>query len=361
MRDEQVTLLADGRVYSGWKRAEAQRGIEQCTGTFRLTLSDRGPSMAHLTPIAPGARCELMLGDTPVCTGFVDTIEGEVSAEAHELEIGGRDATCDLVDCSALPAQGQSQWRKLKVEQLAAEIARPFGINVLAEVDTGAALPSFALQEGETAFEAIERAARIRSLLLTTDGRGNLVITRAGERRVATELVLGGNVLRIRPTLDLRDRFSVYVVKGQAPGSDTFSGGLVAQMKAQASDPGVRRYRPSVIVADVPDLAASLAQRASWEANVRAARSTHIEVEVAGWRHAGGLWEPNALVKLRARPLQLDHELLVSAVQYSVSDAGKVAVLQLTRADAYSLLPLRAGEGTSTGPFWVMPKSAGGQ
>ena len=336
----QVDLLASGRSHAGWQAVQVRLGMDQCAGMFSLQVSERWHGQDADRPIAAGERCELQIDGETVITGWVDEARQTIDASSHTVELTGRDATGDLVDCSAVRKAGQ--WRGLRIEQIAAELAAPFGVAVRADVDTGRPLASFALQEGETVFEAIERAARIRALLLVSDGRGGLLITRAGSARVATPLVLGDNILQARVGMDLRDRYSSYVLKGQAPGSDLFNGTSASQVKALASDPGVRRHRPLIITNDAPDMAATLQQRALWEANVRAARSYDIELTVQGWRHAGGLWRPNAVVPVVATALRLDADLLITHVMFSLDERGSTTTLRLTREDAYTVLPLKA-------------------
>lgn len=360
----QVDLLASGRSHAGWQAVQVRLGMDQCAGMFNLQVSERwtGQDVDHA--IAAGERCELQLDGETVITGWVDESRLSMDASSHAVELTGRDATGDLVDCSAVRKAGQ--WRGLRIEQIAAELAAPFGVAVRADVDTGRPLASFALQEGETVFEAIERAARIRALLLVSDGRGGLVITRAGVQRVATPLVLGENILQARVGIDLRDRFSSYTLKGQAPGSDFFSGASASQVRAAATDPGMRRHRPMIITNDAPDVAATLQQRALWEANVRAARSHDIEVLLQGWRHAAGIWRPNALVPVVAAVLRLEADLLITHVTFSLDDRGSTTTLRLTRADAFNALPLRAAAtgSTSSGAagaagFWTLPPREG--
>ncbi|MCU0919027.1 MAG: contractile injection system protein, VgrG/Pvc8 family [Burkholderiaceae bacterium] len=370
--DAGLRLLTGGRAYGGWKSVRVQRGIEQVAGAFQLSVSELWPGEYEARRIQPGESCELRVGDEPVMTGYVDAVEMTVDAAEHIVEAAGRDKTADLVDCSAIAGTGQ--WRGRRVEQVAADLAAPFGVGVITQADTGAALPTFSVQEGETAFEAIERAARLRGLLLVTDGRGALVITRAGSTLLQTRLVLAENILRARALLDMRDRFSQYVLKGQTPGTDTHHGAAAAQPKASALDSGVQRHRPLVVVSDAPDLGASLQERARWEAVVRAARSTQVQITVQGWAHAGGLWQPNTLVHVVAEPLRLDHQLLISSVEYVLDEGGSTTELRLTRPDAYTLppAPAPAGAGPARAPrarpqanddFWAMPSrpTAGGR
>jgi prophage tail gpP-like protein len=348
--ESSLGLLTGGRDYAGWKSVRVVRSMSSCAGSFELGVAELWPGAQAVDGIRPGEKCELRIGNDPVVTGYVDTVELQIDAAQHEVQVTGRDSTADLVDCSALRKPGQ--WRGQRVERIAQDLAEPFGVKVRVEVDTGRPLASFALQEGESVFEAIERAARMRALLLMSDGTGALVITRAGLRRVATPLVMGSNILSGRAALDMRDRFSLYVAKGQAPGSDTYSGAQVAQIAARATDPGVHRYRPLVLTGEAPDLGASLRQRVEWEANVRAASAMEVEVTVNGWRHEAGLWEPNTIVKVSAPVLRLDHELLVHTVQYSLDEGGQVATLAMTRADAYSTLALAEATGSTPAARW---------
>lgn len=354
-RSDELTLLVGSQEYRGWKSVRVVRSIEHCAGGFDLALSQLWPGQDSRRVIRANEPCEVLLGDKTVITGFIDGIEVSVEKDAHAVHVVGRDNTGDLVDCSAVRKPGQ--WKGQKIERIAQDLCEPFKIRVRAEVDTGKPLNSFALQEGETVFEAIERAARIRALLLVPDGRGALVITRAGLRRAPTSLVLGVNVLSARGKLDMRDRFSEYIAKGQGPGSDNFSGAQVSQIRAVAKDGAVNRYRPMLFTNDCPDLAVALKDRVQWESNVRAARSTEIECQVQGWSHEQGLWEPNTLVQVAIEPLQLlGFELLISSVEYSMDDGGTTATLTMTRPDAYTQLPIKEQKAD---PYWSMPKTGG--
>lgn len=356
MLPDQLQLLVGGRTFTGWKSVRVRRSMVRCSGDFELGVSWEGRFGPGVPPIRVGDSCELRIDGDLVLSGYVDQLEAQIDEQRHDVTVAGRDKTADLVDCSAVRKSGQ--WRAQKIETIAADLAQPFGVEVVAAVDTGKALASFALQEGESVFEAIERAARLRALLLVSNASGALVITRAGQDRVDTALVLGKNVLAMRAARDMRDRFSSYVLKGQAPGSDKFAGPLTSQIYAKATDPDVPRHRPLIIVNDAPDVAATLAERARWEASVRAARSTTLEAEVQGWRHASGLWLPNSLVRVLAADLSIDDELLVTDVEYVKDEGhGTRCTLAMTRADAFTQLPLRASEVATAGAFKDWPSA----
>lgn len=354
MRPDTVRLLAAGRDFQGWKSVRVRRTMNRCAGGFDLAVSWRGRfDNPALPAVVVGDACQVLVGEERVITGYVDEVDVAQDATMTEATVAGRDKTADLVDCSAV--RGSGQWRGRRIEQVAAELAAPFGVGVRAEADTGKPLQTFALQEGETVFEAIERMARLRALLLVADAQGDLVITRSGTERVGTPLVLGKNVLSLRARADGRDRYSSYTVKGQTPGAYLEGVASSTQMVARAKDPNVRRYRPLIIVNDAPDVAATLQQRAQWEAKVRAARASVVHARVQGWRHDSGLWEPNRLVHLVAPSMQLNHELLIAEVEFSLDESGTVSQLTLMPGDAFDELPVRESPVGAIGLIYPKP------
>jgi prophage tail gpP-like protein len=358
-----VVLKVNGEVFGGWKSLRVERSLERCAGMFSLGLTELWPDSALARNCAPGDACVLTLDGVTVVTGYVDQVGVQYSDSDHSVSVEGRDRTADLVDCSAIRPTGG--WQGSTVLDIARDLARPFEVSVVSDVDIGGAFPQFALQQGETAFEAIERLARTRALLVTSTPQGNLLLTRPGTTRVATALVLGQNILEGSGTLSHRERFSEYVFKGQAAGGDFFSGRDASQMSAKATDPAVRRYRPLLVLGESQDVAASMRERALWEANVRAARSQQIQYKVQGWAHSEGLWAVNTLVTVRDPWLRLDQELLIKRVAFSLDESGSFTELELTRSDAFQALPLRQAPAPAAaaggGFFWDQPAAGASQ
>lgn len=334
-----LTLQIGGAAHGGWTDINVRRSLEEIAGSFQLGLTERWPEHQEPLVIQPGAACSVKLGATTVITGFIDSSEHQVDARQHSLQLSGRDATADLVDCSAVYAKGE--WRNSKIDQIARSLLQPFGISVSTHGDMGHAFPAFALEPGEMVFDALERAARQRGLLLVSDGRGGLVIGRAGAKKVRTALRMGDNLLYAQVRNDNSMRHSQYTVLGQRAGSDQVYGAAAAQVRATATDAGVTRYRPLVLIDEDQGDIAGFQRRAKWEATVRAARALTYTAVVSGWEHADGLWEPNSLVQVYDRVLRVDRELLVREVDYILDPLnGQISQLGLVPVEAYSLLEM---------------------
>lgn len=339
----EVTLSVNGIRYGGWKTVEIRRSIERISSTFSLSLTERWSGQDQPWPIEHGDECSVAIDGEVVVTGYVDDVLPFFDDREHGITVVGRDKTGDLVDCSAIAKSGE--WKGRTILQIAQDLAAPFGIAVTAEVDPGKPFERSSLQEGETVFEALERAARMRGVLLISDGRGGLVITRAGKGRIATALVQGENIKSARATYSLRERYSKYICKGQSYGFDTSTPEQNAGSKGEAADNNVARYRPLLIVAeDIAD-SAGLTTRALWEAAVRMGRSARPEITVQGWRHASGLWRPNVLVPVRSPWLRLDREMLIVGVVSLFDDNGRRSVLELCRPEGFEILPVPEADG----------------
>lgn len=333
-----VELKVGGKLFGGWKGVRVQRGIEQVAGSFELFVTDRwnAGETVQAFELKPGQACEVLVNGEIVITGYHDAVSRSYDKSAHQISVSGRDKTGDLVDCSAIYKTGQ--WTNKTIAQIGADLIAPFGIGLVAAADIGTALPVFAIQEGETVFEALERAARMKALLLVSDGRGNLVLTRAGNQRAGADLVEGSNILSANGEFSWKDRFSDYVIKGQRKGNDEDFGEVVAQQVESVTDSGINRYRPLVIMAEDQDGNATLRQRAEWERNVRAGRGTRATVTVQGWAANGQLWQPNTLTRLRSPYLAADLDVLIVSVTYSLDDNGTTTTLELANPSAFDTI-----------------------
>lgn len=337
------TLLIDGKAYGGWTRLEVQRSIEQVAGGFVLQLTSRWPGVDTPMQLREGLSCEVRLGNDLVISGYIDEYETDDMDTSSSVRVSGRDRTADLVDCSAIYKTGQ--WRGVKLERIVADIALPFGIKVVVAggTDTGDVFKRFALEEGERAFDAIDRACRLRAVLVTSTPDGNLLITTASTASSGVRLAEGVNMKRFNSRHSWKERHSEIILKGQVPGDDQENGAAAAHLKASAKDDEIARYRPLVVIAEEGTSSKSLADRAAWEVKVRMGRGKRGGCTVVGWRtgkdgQAGPLWQPNTLVQVTSARMNVDMALLIVSCSYQLTEQGKLTELTFARPEAFALV-----------------------
>jgi len=337
-----VRLKVDGIVHAGWQQIRLGFSLESIANTFELTLTDKWSADTQPRPVKMGAACEIWIDETKVITGHVDDVYPEYDATNHTVVVNGRSKAGDLVDCTYKEGK---EFKNQTLKQLADKLSAPFGIKVfVAEgVNIGAPFKTIEIETGETIFEFLEQAARIRALRLVSNVDGDIVITQAGKKRVSTTLVLGENILSASGEFSLRDRYGDITVIGSQDSSDNVFGEAAAHMKGQYADPFFSRrgrYRPITITADGNVTLSDCKKRAQWEVNTRFGRSQSIVYTVAGWLHNDGLWQANRLVHVKDHFMGLDNDRLIADVQFVMDEGGKRTELRVMPPEAFELVKL---------------------
>jgi prophage tail gpP-like protein len=352
-----LALVVNGRRYAGWKSVRVTRSIESLAGAFDLEVSDRWGGQDVPWPIREEDACRVEIDGAVVIDGYIDRRSLSFSATQRSLLYAGRDRAAALVDSSAI----LDKWtfRNASVLEVARKVAEPFGVAV--SLQAGLVLPKpprkLVVNPGDSAFDAIRRAAAAAGVLAVSDGAGGILIARAGRTRAATSLVEGQNVLSASVDYDGQQRFARYVVATQIPGTDA-AAGPATRIRAEARDEAIRRTDRILLIQPEAGVTTDYArQRADWEARIRAATAETVTVVVVGWKQSRGrLWPLNALVNVRVPAIGVGGDMLIAEVEHSISEGGEVTKLQLVRPDAFTPEP-EAVVKQSSGGLWKIDGS----
>ena len=333
--------------WRGWKSIVVTRSLEQIAGTFELSLTDRWSETSEAAYFRPGQSCQVLADGGSLIRGFVDDLDVNVSDQQHEIAVNGRDRTADLVDCSVDDEPGE--WSGVTVGKIIQDICSPLGIEVVDAAADTSSIAKFRVEQGETAFTTIERAARLHGLIVRSDEVGRVVIERLtvnGGNRHDIALVYGENIEQASARFSMRERFSAYSVKGHGFGSDEGLTSEINEPVGAASDPNVGRYRPLTVLAEDQGGASVFEERAQWEASVRAARAKRAEVTVTGWLDGmGRTWQPGWLVDCSIPSLNIEGNMRIASARFSIDDrAGAVTSLSLASPGSFVPAPAVADE-----------------
>lgn len=388
MNDAQnaVRLVVNGAEFGGWKSVRIEPGIERQARSFDLEVTDKWPGQTDIPRrIQPGDTCQVFIGEDLVLTGYVDGTPVRYDGKTVGVGVKGRSKTADLVDCCPIetgkstvatssggawrdvigpdgkaekvikaPGIAANQWRNQKLEVIAAALASPYGVRVLAEVNTGAAIPEHHIQVGETVFESIDRMMRLRHVLSTDNAKGDLVFIDVGSAgRAGTALELGKNVLSASTELDYKGVFSTYVVKGQRSGNDDQYGADVAEEEGESDDVGdtpttvtgqtasatdarAKRRRILVIKQSGQADEGTCKDRADYERAHRAAKALQTSYTVQGWRQSdGALWQPNMMVRVIDPLIGFDTDMVIAELAWVLDREGMRTEIKVGPPDGY--------------------------
>jgi prophage tail gpP-like protein len=337
-----VDLRVGGQRYEGWTDVRVSRGIERMAGDFEFGATERRAFGAAIR-IRPGAECEVLIGGELVITGYVDSVRPRYTSTDHTITIAGRSKTSDIIDSSVI--NKPRTWKRRRIDQIAKAMLDQYDVElVFNPFDLTEPFRKFRAQPGEKVGAAIGRMAQKRGLLVFDDTEGRLVLERATASSLAgVSLVYGENILEGEGEFDASELYSEYRCKAQRAGSDADKPAQGLHAEATFDDDQLQPERRRVLVIHPKTRSNSrdCADRAQWEANVRAGKSIELTYRVQGWREMGdegALWEPNTLVRVNDPQMGVDAELLIAEVTFELSnESGQTTSLRLAPREAYVL------------------------
>ena len=345
---DRISLKVDGVSYEGWEAIRVDRSLAQVSGAFGFKATDIFPGQSEKWYIRMGQECQVYVNDELLITGYVDGVNIDYDAANHTFEVQGRDKTGDLVDCS-FDTTDKNEWKDVSVLSIIKELCAPYGVEVTVDPSVASEVKekvtrsenelTFKINEGESVFEAIHRLISTKAILPVTYGDGKLTLTRRGTTYVHDGLESGKNVLAGSYEASDLDRYSVYIVKAQNVGADTFSLETITHASARYTDSYVRRTRPLVMVMDKIASVAECRDRAEWEARIRAGKSRTLRYDVVGWTQSNGdIWPINQLVLVKDSFLDVEGGYLIEGVFQTFDDtSGRITRLQLVPPETYDL------------------------
>ena len=342
-----LTIKVNGENLENFQTAKVSKSIENLCGAFSFTSTAKKDSSF---PIKVGDLVQISADDITVLTGYVETLRVNYNDNSHSINVTGRDLLCDLIDSSV----GKTKEFKGNVSflNIARKILDDIGLTNIQIIDESGGIDSFKDTEltsanvGDGAFEFLEKFARKRQILLTTNGQGNLVLTRAGNSKSETTLYheVGGQANNIKSAnleITTSNRYNKYSIQSQLNPTnltDSFNSQDISNQSGSASDSLIRNTRFFEMNAEESSDSQTLNERASWESNIRRARSLNYSAKVQGHSFAEEIWRNNTQIRVKDDFCNINAILLIKSLEYTYDiNSGSETALTMTYKDAYTL------------------------
>ena len=305
-------------------------------------------------PFRGGESCRVLDGDDALASGHIERLDVSYDQASHGIALSGRDNTGDIVDSSIVDMSDLSAPITLRrcVQRVIANIGADIDvIDDAGGVNFQRAADLIAPEPGQNAFDFLETLARRRQVLLTSNGDGDVVLTRAATAQSQGRLqnvpgASDNNIIASTTSYDGTGRYHNYqFVSALNPialnlgGGATDVGEVVAQ-RASVTDASVREGRQLGLQSEASQSNAVNQERAQWEANLRRARGRLYSATVQGFREVPGgeLWGVNKLIPVVDTFAGIDGTMLISGVAFAYSQAnGSTTTLTLVPPEAYTL------------------------
>ena len=338
-----LTLNVDGQAFVGWVEATVERGCDAFAHSCNLRYLDQWSTKMESWKIRGGAECTLTWRDKTLITGYVDRPAFQLRGDQFELQAAFRSRTGDVVDASAVHETGS--WQKQTAGKIVGDLLKPYGLNVTVDGED-TPFPTFALREGETVFQAIDRVCKVRALLPITTATGDvrLYSTSGGGAAGALGGALAGVGLgKVRgfPVGDAISRSYVDDTTMRHSEYLTRSTGITDEVDAlargAAQDTGVARFRPLVVIGDAPAGTVEAELRAIWEANIRYGKGERLIYEILGVETPDGdVYEHATRWNVQDTFFGVDLEMVLAKSTIESHANTLFTRLEFTRPEAYS-------------------------
>lgn len=367
-----IIIETNGQRYTGWKRATVSRSIENLCATFSFNTT---ASLGTEFPVKLGEECKIFVDGILFLTGWVEKINVRLSSDAHHISVHGRDRTNDLVDSQLgenIEFQTDTTLKKI-VEKVLKElnlskiqVIDRFNLKMPSDIETDSM--------GVTGFEFIERFAKKKQVLLTTNGDGDIVFERSNTDKyntiLSTEKLVAATILESHVVYDDTKRFNEYNCIGQTNnGAQAFltdsalaKANLNTNIEGKVKDKDIRTSRKYFFQPEDNGDDTTNLERAKWEANYRRSQSMVYNCTVQGFKPIDddGIWEINKQLQIIdefTNINSINSTLLVTSVTFSQNvDGGSKTLLTCKTNDAYKAIvnkPQKDSQDQNQGAFLI--------
>lgn len=351
-----ILLEVEGTEYTDFDSIVVNKSMTTLGGEFTFTVVS---DISFIFPFNGGEVCTVSIDNEVIITGFIDKITRNYSSGNHTATVSGRDKTSDIGD-STLTAIDDIRDVDITLKTLIENVLKNIGTNIQVIDESGGIKPFnkaedvISVDPGDNAFDFINKWARKRQVLLTSNSEGNLTITKNISNKESqtfqniADNALSNNILVGSIDTDLSNRFFNYEVVSQPASSSTFSFGPAKS----AGEEGLfinetqRSGRQMVIISETPSSKEELDDRAKWQADMDRSESRKIRITVQGHSNESNeTYKINKLATVVDDFLGIDDLFLIEEITYTMNNSdGNLTQFKLVDKDSFTLVLLTPEE-----------------
>ncbi len=321
---DEVNIIINGSRFRFWNRVEIERRIDGFdTVRFDALFQPQDVSFRNTFKPFTYAPVQITVGGRQVFDGSMVSVSPKAEANSITVSVECYARAAILNDCTSPITDVPFEYSGQTLEQIATNIAQPFGIGVEFEGEAGATFDRVSYDAGKKCYEFIADLAKIRGRIISNNRTGDLffpLITTSG-KPVA---VLGEQ----SPVMSVSAEFNPqqYYSDITAVQPATLA---IAGEQYTVKNPLASTFRPLTFVSD--ELTGAEVQAAAEGKIGRMfAEMVSYNIGLSSWRDSfGDLWQAGKLVKLTAPSAMIYNPyifMIRSVVFVSDSESSTVAM-----------------------------------
>lgn len=281
---------------------------------------------------------QVYLGGHLILSGRVYSVSTKVTSVDSIKELEGFTYTIDIVDSSPFPPY---EFNLKPLHRIAKTLLTGFGIEVVA--DPGALLLDIPFvkvvcDSSDTIFSFLAKLAKQRSIVISSNAKGNLLLTTANIFQKPVGTIVDGKFpgFEYKVKFDGRKLFGSYMALASSPGrKDKRKREFKTDIAVDHNVPSSRRV---IVRMDDSDIGVLINPIENYRSK-QLVEALTLEFPVVGWYAPdGSLWAPNTLVTVRSEYLELPqgYTFFIRAVEYRYTAEGNHSILHLVPKESYT-------------------------
>jgi len=334
--DEIAVLVVGGFRFQDWESVWVQHRYGEPFAFFQFTAAEREPLPSRWDALRfrPDDHVIIELGGKLAMNGIITIRQVAYDKKSHGVQLQGKGITHWAAKSSVDSKTGS--FDNQSFEQIARAVLAPYPspVKTLGVLDP-TPFKRVSSQPGETTWDFLERLARPRGIIMSSDHLGNFVLIDNHPMDVSAILMEGFNILKCQAVIDKDPFHKKYSATGQS-GNDKGDEKTPSQAGEMMASTGGSApvYSHKITPAEQPVWGmAELQKRAESEALWHEGAIIEVNITVQGWKKPGGdLWRVGEVYKVTSAMIPLDEPLGAQTVTFTQDrSSGTLTTLKLVK------------------------------
>lgn len=309
-------LQINDKQFNYFTTLQFERSLENLCHTLQINITEEANLASFNINLGDAYKLFTTEG-VQLSTGFIDLYNHSISGNNRSIQLAGRSICQDLVDSTTIASVGGT------LLSAAQDLCQPFGIEVLAEVQTNN-LETTEL-EAEDPWAYLQEQADNQNLIFIENEKGQLIITKGNPEGILTNLTLGNNILKIAIEEKASDQYSQYIAVIEEGENITID------------NPNITRHRPLHLNNNLDQTLAQAQDLAKKEQARRAGLKATVAVQGLNFNDTNP-FIPNRRIKLEATAMGVSQIMLIEKVSMALSaTGGTITTLELVEPASYNI------------------------
>ena len=332
--NQDITIKIDGKIFSVWSSITFNKTIDSIDSIEMLAPFDhKNPELREAFRPFKYKTIVLFFGDKKVFTGTMVAPQPSISGKEHIVTVSAYSKPGVLMDCTAPKSLLPLEFSSISLTRIAAILCKPFGINVIVDVEDTEVFSRVAVDPTKSIFDFLTELAKQRGILLTNDEDGNLLFQKG---KIEKSLAVFNSDLP--PIVSVSPTFSAQQYYSEITGIKAAILGAVGS-EYTVSNPALKGVlRPFTF--DVRDTdGAGIKTAALSKLSRMFGSSVSYDLLCSVWFNSNGdLWDVNTQVQLLAPEIFVftSYKFTIRSIQFVVSGKTKTARLDLVIPEAFT-------------------------